>query len=83
MKRSEPTSVFKVNMPFSIRSEFTPATTGTRYFYGLVIFHAPDSVIMSLTNVLFILSDLIVIFLGSLISGKALNYNHSKGNLNQ
>lgn len=78
MKRSEPTSVFKVNMPFSTRSEFTPATTGTRYFYGLVIFHAPDSVIMSLTNVLFILSDLILFSWVHLISGEALNFNHSK-----
>ena len=83
MKCLEPTSVFKVNMPSSIRDEFSPATAGARHFYGLLVFHVPHPVLMSLTNILFILSDIIVVFLDSLISGKALNCNHSIGNLNQ
>ena len=61
MKCLEPATVLKVNMPCSIRGEFTPATAGARYFYGLVASHAPRSVIMSLTNDSYTLSGLIFI----------------------
>ena len=83
MKSLESAFAFIVNMPTSIRDEFSPATALAKPFYGSVVFHTPASVIMSLTGLLFTISESIVIFMGLLISGKDLNFNHSTGNLNQ